>query len=390
MIPNYSVCGRRLYRKVQPLVQEAVAHSPSADRYRKHFSAASHIWVLILHFALGHASLRQSHAQLGADPSVRKRLKLPQWISLSQLARSSSSRQPECLQALLALLHQAVLRTQAPGPASLQGDLDWQLLSKVKALDATFLKLSAKCSPWSVHGGFEPGVKVHYTLELASNIPEAVCLNTIQTNDHEALSQLVEQDPTRFAGWTLLIDLGYYGHKQFERLLGCGAHFLSKLHSQAAYKVLQERGVLQKQGWIQSQDDEVLSDQIIMLGSPNSRRGAVLPGIRLVTSRNPDGKVCRFITDRTDLQGWEVVELYRKRWQIELFFRWLKHQLGAVRVLGTSREAVWLTVLVAGIVALLWLLLDSLQLQPASMSRISWLRGVAVLLHSVITLHLSG
>lgn len=112
----------------------------------------------------------------------------------------------------------------------------------------------------------------------------------------------------------------------------------------------------------------------------------MLRGIRLVTSRNPQGEVCQLITDRLDLEGWEVVALYRKRWQIELFFRWLKRQLGAVRPLGSSREAAWLTMLVGGIVALLWLLLAQMQSQPPAMSRIAWLGAVVVALHSVVNL----
>lgn len=219
-------------------------------------------------------------------------------------------------------------------------------------------------------------------------IPELLCMHGADQNDHDALWELVEGDPSRFAGWTLILDLGYYGHRQLERLLAVGGHFLSKLNSQAAYKQLEEieqRPVNQRKGWTRG-EDEVLGDRIIELGSANNRRGAVLRGIRLVTSRNPQGEVCRLITDRLDLEGWEVVALYRKRWQIELFFRWLKRQLGAVRPLGSSREAAWLTMLVGGIVALLWLLLAQMQSQPPAMSRIAWLGAVAVALHSVVNL----
>jgi hypothetical protein len=209
-------------------------------------------------------------------------------------------------------------------------------------------------------------------------------MHTVDKNDHGALW---EQDLTPLVGWTILVDLGYYGHRQFKRLLEGGVHLLTKLHKQAVYQVTDTRAVTQKKGWTHN-DDLVVSDQTITLGSPNNRRGAVLRGIRLVTSRNPQGEVCHLITDRFDLEGWEVVELYRRRWQIELFFRWLKRQLGAVRPLGQSREAVWLTVLIGGIVAVLWLLLDEMGGKPPSMSRISWLGAVADGLKLVI--YLSG
>ena len=204
------------------------------------------------------------------------------------------------------------------------------------------------------------------------------------------LSEKSEKDPTRFAGWTLVMDLGYYGHKQFERLRGWEIHFVSKLHPQAVYQVterVQVTQITQKRGWT-AKDDEVVADEIITLGSPNNRQGAVLAQMRLITSRTPDGRICRLITDRHDLAAWEVAALYRKRWQIELFFRWLKRQLGAVRPLGYSREAVWLTVLVASIVALLWSLVEGWGQRPGAMSRICWLHAVGVALH--VHINLSG
>jgi hypothetical protein len=201
---------------------------------------------------------------------------------------------------------------------------------------------------------------------------------------------LWQQDLTgeEWKGWTLIVDLGYYGHRQFERLLSYGVDFLSKLHAQASYKVMQtqQHSFAQRDGWAPTKDDEVLSDEVVMLGSSNNRRGTVIEGVRLITSRNPQGEECRFITSRHDLAAWEVVELYRRRWDIELFFRWLKRQLGAVRPVGWSREALWLTVLVAAVVALLWLLLDLMQPPPDGISRIAWLRAVADALPAAILL----
>ena len=129
----------------------------------------------------------------------------------------------------------------------------------------------------------------------------------------------------------------------------------------------------------------VLSDQTIDLGSPNNHRGAILEGIRLIRSINEKGKVHAFITDRHDLTAQEVLYLYRKRWQIELFFRWLKRQLGAIRPFGHSREAVWLSIVVATIVAVLMALCE--QWRPKGVSRVSWMRALCT---SFSMLRLSG
>jgi hypothetical protein len=205
------------------------------------------------------------------------------WISFSQLARSSTSRRPDSFELLLS---QLTIMVKRKGTSSVCKDQDWLFLNKTKALDSTFLKLSAKLSPWSLRGNHPAGVRAQWSLELATRIPHLVHMHTVEKNDHDTLRDLVEKEPTSFVGWTLIVDLGYYGHRQFERLLACGGHILSKLHAQAAYTVNEERAVTQRKGWT-SQEDKVLSDQTITLGSPNNRRGAVLEGMRLVTSTSP-------------------------------------------------------------------------------------------------------
>ena len=373
------ICARRLYRLAQPILSKAVAKH-KADRYRKHFGAQAHIWMLLLHIMNGSQSLRQSNAEFGVDTRLHRRLGLRRWVSFSQLARSSTSRPSACFEHLLNQLVQTVQHDRGANRVAHQ-DGDWHLLQQAKALDSTFLALSAKLSPWSCQGKHPAGVRLQVGLDLATRIPDTLLLGGADLIDHNAIWQLYgsEQDLERLRGWTLVMDLGYYGHRLFKHLLSAGVHLLSKLHPQAAYQVNATRKVKQKQGWT-PKEDQVLQDCTITLGSPNNRQGAVLSEVRLVTSRTPGGHICHLITDRFDLQAWEVVALYRKRWQIELFFRWLKRQLNAIRPLGHSRQAVWLTVLVALIAALMWLLVEGFSFQPKGMTRICWLRAVAIAL----------
>src|SRR5437870_9028040 len=274
MIPQSMGCGRRLYRTVQPILQAVVdKHKCKANRYRKRFKADAHAWILILHMMKGAkpaGSLRQSHAELGANPTLRRKLGLGWWISFSQLARSSTSRAPECFEELVMQILKLAQSQTKP-----IDDPEWKLLNKAKAIDSTFLGLSAKLSPWSLHGKHAPGMRVQFGLDLASHIPEVLCLTGTEVLDNKALGLMCEADLTRFQGWTLVMDLGYYAHKQFEQLREWDIHFLSKLHPQAAYQVTHKREVTQKQGWT-PQDDEVVTDEVITLGSLNNRRGAVL------------------------------------------------------------------------------------------------------------------
>lgn len=366
MIPPALPIGRRLRRRLEPLVATAAA-TPGADRYRKHFSAAAHLWLLLFHVLDGADSLRQTHARLAAIPGLFARLGLPVGISRSQLARSSTSRDPACFAALLT----DVVRRARPHAAR---DPTWRTLTAVQAVDSTFLRLAGRLSPWSRHGGHAPGVRLHVGLDLAGLIPVRLHQTLADTHDAAAFD---DRDLADLRGWTLLVDQGYYGHARFARLQAAGVSFVCPLHAQAAYQVTEEHPI---DATPTADGDVILTDQTITLGSPNNRHGAVVPGLRLVTSRNAAGEVRRFVTDRHDLTAGEVATLYRKRWQIELFFRWLKYQLKATHLFGTSPEAVWLTILICAIVAVLALLTDGQR--PAGQSQVEWLRGVAAALHA--------
>jgi len=361
MIPAATRCGRQLRRRVRPLVERAAA-TPGADRYRKHFPAQAHLWILLFHVFDGSDSLRQTHARLAAAPAGFHRLGLVRGISRSQLARSSASRDPACFERLLADVV-ALARPVARRTAA------WRELTAVQAVDSTFLALSAKLSPWSRHGGHAPGVRVHCGLDLAGLIPAHLRLTLTDTHDARAFD---DRGLAELAGWTVVSDLGYYGHARFARLRDAGVSVIARLHAQAAFAVTATHAVPP----ITTPDgDIVLADQTVALGSPTNRAGAVLPGMRLITSRNPRGEEQRFVTDRVDLSAADIVALYRKRWQIELFFRWLKYQLKATHAFGTSRAAVWLTVVVCAIVAVLLSLIDAAR--PRGQSHVEWLRGVA-------------
>jgi Transposase DDE domain len=365
MLPSQAALpARRLRKTLSPLIEDAARRS-DADRYRKSFPARAHAWMLVLHAMGAESSLRQSHARQGSDPSLRRSLGMSEgWVSYSQLARSSTSRPSGFFEGLLALLvrlaRSRAARRRLSGP----------LASLVLLLDSTFLGLAAKTSPWSVRGGHAAGVRLQATFDLPRRVPVALKMTTVGANDAVALSGW---DLSGLEGRTLVFDLGYYSHASFRRLRKGGVHFLTRLKGQAYYRVSASRELPEGEP-AAPEGDTLISDETVTLGSPNNRRGAVLEGIRLLTSRNEKGEVHRFLTDRHDLSASEVLSLYRKRWQIELFFRWLKRQLGAIEPLGHSPEAVWLTIVVAAIVAVLAALAE--EARPKGVTRVSWLRAL--------------
>ena len=369
MLPPSALPARHLRKTLSPIISEAVRES-RADRYRKHFSASSHVWMLLMHTMSANHSLRQSHQSQQADPGVRRFLGIDrqeQWVSYSQLARSSTSRPSECFEGLLRCVLGLAHSRRRGGRASVP-----EILREVRLLDSTFFALCAKLSPWGTwNKRGNSGVRLQTLLDPIERLPTHMRLELLSTNDANALGAL---DLSGLVGKTLIFDLGYYCHAHFLRLREGGVNFLTRLNTQASYRVLASRTLPEGDGAATPEGDVVLSDETIALGSPNNRRGAVLEGIRLIRSHNKKGKLYAFVTDRHDLSAKEVLYLYRKRWQIELFFRWIKRQSGAVRPLGHSKEAVWLSIVVAAIVAVLMGLSE--ERRPRGVSRVSWMRAL--------------
>ena len=364
IVPPPTTLNRRVRRQMTPFIERAGA-TPGADRYRKSFSATAHLWMLVLHFWWGSGSLRQTYGRLTGCAAWLALWGMETLISFSQFARSSSSRPVACAEALFADALQAA-RTQHPT------DPQWRLLTRVQAIDSTFLSLSATLSPWSQHKRAKAGVRLQTSLDLLGRLPSRIRMTTTDINDHEALRQL---DLTGWWGWTLLLDRGYYGHRQFARLIAADVHFVACCSEQAHYQVVRSQ---QPPAGLTPDGDVIYADAVVVLGSPNNRRGAVIPNLRLLGVHTRSGKRMTLVTDRHDLTATEVVRLYRKRWQIELFFRWLKRQLGVIRPLGQSKAAVELTLVLAVAVMLLLLVLDGQR--PATMTRVAFAGALATTL----------
>ena len=154
-------------------------------------------------------------------------------------------------------------------------------------------------------------------------------------------------------GDLLLLDRGYVDFAWLYSLQQDNVDFVTRLPGHIRYRVLQENPV--------PADSPVLAEQIIQLSTAYSRKHYP-ETLRLVHYRDPEtGKESVFLTNRQDLPALAVADLYRQRWQIETFFRWIKQNLKIKAFYGTSENAVWIQIWTALIayLLLLWIKLRS-------------------------------
>lgn len=360
---------RRWLAKELPWLKQEIAASSKrchADLYRKHFDSFAHACLLIFHGLCGNQSLRESYMAFPACPGLARFSGLAEaedpekmGISFSQFADSNTTRPAAFLAGIVPSLIARIRQSGRLPHGSLPPDLH--------ILDSTFLRLSLLLAPWLPSKGKAdvPGMRVQMQYAPALDIPEQVIITDTRTSDQKGLDQILLDEPSRLAEMrdrTLVVDLGYYGHPRFRRLLAAGIHMVTRLHPQAGVHIEAELPSQLPLPAFPGGRIYVITDQRVTLGPRNNRIGA----LRLVTAlvqplpkaarRGSQPVIYKLITDRFDLTAMQVVQIYLCRWQIELFFRWLKCHVHLPRLLGYSRNAVELTVWLAVVVHLLTVL----------------------------------
>jgi len=216
----------------------------------------------------------------------------------------------------------------------------------VYALDSTTIDLCLSVFPWASFRKTKAAVKLHTLLDLRGNIPTFIHISDGKLNDVRALDVLPIE-----AGAYYIMDRAY-PYLDFKRLYAMdtqGAFFITRSKSNTQWKRLYSHPVDRTTGLICDQT-------IVVTGTKTSKHYP--EKLRRVKYRDSEtGKNLVFLTNNFSLPALTIAQLYRSRWQVELFFKWIKQHLRIKRFFGTSENAVktqvWIAVSVYVLVAIL-------------------------------------
>jgi hypothetical protein len=223
---------------------------------------------------------------------------------------------------------------------SLLGELD----NTVYALDSTTIDLCLSLFPWAHFRSTKAAVKMHTLLDLRGNIPSFIHISEGNLHDVHALDMILPE-----AGAIYVMDRGYVDFARLYRLHQAGAFFVtrakSNLNAHRVYSSATDRTI------------GVIADQKIVLDGHYTRQEYPVH-IRRVRFRDPETeKTLVFLTNQTTLPALTICDLYKSRWQVELFFKWVKQHLRIKAFYGTSENAVktqiWIAVSVYVLVAII-------------------------------------
>ena len=222
-------------------------------------------------------------------------------------------------------------------------DLGLELSNTVYALDSTTIDLCLSVFPWANFRTTKAAVKMHTLLDLRGSIPSFIHVSDGKLHDVHALDLLTPE-----AGAIYVMDRGYVDFARLHRLHLAGAFFVtrakSNLKAHRVYSAPTDR------------DTGILCDQTIALEGFYSKQDYPTY-LRRVRFKDPEtGKTLVFLTNQMSLPAATICALYKSRWQVELFFKWIKQHLRIKQFFGTSENAVktqiWIAVSVYVLVAI--------------------------------------
>jgi IS5 family transposase len=332
---------RQLVELIPSYLVSKLARVHGVDRQARSFSPWSHV-VALLYAQMAHAlSLNDvcDGLRLWATPLRALRGAIPP--SRNNLSHANKTR--DCAMAE-DLFWQVLNHLQSTFPAFGRGrakGLAWRFHRTIHVVDATVIQLVASCLDWAKHRRRKAAAKCHMRLSLRSMLPGFVVIDSAREHDSRRARQLCAG---LHEGEIVLFDKGYYELAHFRELAERGVSFVTRAKDNIACRV--------KKRLPRGKDPRVIKDELIVLKGHYYRQD--YPGVlRRVTARvELDGqeRILVFLTNNLEWSGGSVADLYRCRWQIEVFFKQVKQTLQLADFFGQSANAVkwqvWMALLV--------------------------------------------
>ena len=313
------------------------------NRYRGHYRIRNFsCWDQFIAMAFAQLTCRDSLADIEVclrsrhDPLYR--LGFRSTIAHSTLADANSSRNWRIYHDLAQGLIARARRLYA------NESFGVELEQTVYALDSTTIDLCLSLFPWARFRSTKAAIKLHTLLDLRGPIPTMISISEGKRADVSILDELM-LEPGAF----YVMDRGYVDFERLYRFVLAGAFFVTRAKTNIQSSRLESRPVEPGTG--------VRSDQVVWLSLPKSIEHYP-DRLRRVSYRDPErGKALVFLTNNFDLPPLTIAQLYKSRWRVELFFKWVKQNLKIKHFFGTSDNAVktqvWIAICVYVLVAIM-------------------------------------
>jgi DDE family transposase/uncharacterized protein DUF4372 len=328
--------GRTVFAQLVELLPRR-AFELAVERYRTSgrrpltLSCMDQLLCMIFAQLTGRSSLRETVTCLRAIGPRRYHLGIRHPPARSTLADANERRDHR-------IFMDTALSMIASARAELPVDADLRRLGirAAFALDSTTIDLCLALFPWARFKKTKGAIKSHVLLDLHVGLPVFMRISHGKTSDISTLDQL-----GFLPGAFYVLDRGYVDFERLRRIDRRGAYFVTRPKRKMKFRVTRRLAPDPQSG--------IVRDRLIRLTGQTSRRLGAWT-LRLIRYVDPaSGKRLTFLTNHLTLDAWQVALLYRKRWKIELLFKWMKQHLHVKAFFGTTPNAVksqlWIAVI---------------------------------------------
>jgi len=218
-----------------------------------------------------------------------------------------------------------------------------ELKETVYALDATVIDLCLSLFPWATFRTNKAGIKLHTLLALHGNIPSFVHITSADVHEVNILDELIPEPGSYY-----VMDRGYIDFERLHRFHRENAYFVIRAKSNLKFHRIYSHPIKLESG--------LICDQTIVLDNYHSSRGYPDKLRRVKYYDRENGQRLTFLTNNFEIPALTIVAIYKCRWQIELFFKWIKQHLRIKAFYGTSSNAIhtqiWIAITVYVLVAI--------------------------------------
>ena len=325
---------------------EGLAREHGSGRKARKLTRWSQFVAMGMAQLAGRSSLRDIVSNLSAQSRKLCHLGAGE-VSRSSLSRVNADKPWELYEALFGRL---LSRCQASSPGH-----GFRFKNKLHSLDATVIDLCLSMFPWAKFRRAKGELKVHVGMDHEGRLPTFVAVTEGRTSDIEVARTL--RLPK---GSIVAADRAYLDFEWINSLILQGVFLVTRLKKGIRYRVVERRGANRRQG--------VTSDQTIEFTSARGRKRCPRRLRRIGCRDLETGKHCVLLTTNFQLSAKTIADIYRSRWQVELFFKWIKQNLKVKSFVGTSRNAVMTQLWIA---MCMYLLVSHLKFA----SRLGWSRA---------------
>jgi hypothetical protein len=319
---------------------ERMAERHGADYRVRRLPSWSQLLALVYAQLAGAGSLREVAAALFSHRSLLYHLGVAKEVKRSTLADANAKRPSALFEDVFHVLLGKLKGGKGAGEAR---DL-------VMLIDSTSVRLSQTLSGWAHFAArAHAGVKLHVVYDPAAELPTYFAITPARRNDI-----VVGQAMPIVPGASYVFDLAYYDFAWWAKLDEAGCRFVTRLKEHTQPETVRQRPVPAAEAAPNDGRAAILADRIVRL-NPRIKRGKnpYTKPIREIVLKLETGRELRLATNDLKAPARAIADLYKRRWQIELFFKWIKQNLKIKRFLGTSENAVRLQIITALIAYLL-------------------------------------